>query len=55
MAAPGGWFRDGFGTPTYRTNENQILSTYPVNVLQARPRPRSTPNGNITPAGRGLG
>lgn len=35
VSAPGGWFRDGFGTPTYRTNENLILSTYPVNVLQA--------------------
>ncbi|NEA33867.1 S8 family serine peptidase [Streptomyces sp. SID13031] len=35
VAAPGGWFRDGFGTPQYRTNENLILSTYPINVLQA--------------------
>jgi hypothetical protein len=32
VGAPGGWFRDGFGTPTYRTNENEILSTYPVKV-----------------------
>jgi subtilisin family serine protease len=32
VSAPGGWFRDGFGTPTFRTNENQILSTYPRNV-----------------------
>ena len=30
VSAPGGWFRDGFGTPTFRTNENLILSTYPV-------------------------
>ena len=35
VAAPGGWFRDGFGTPTFRTVQNEILSTYPVNTLQA--------------------
>jgi subtilisin family serine protease len=34
VAAPGGWFRDGFGTDTYRTNGNMILSTYPLKVLQ---------------------
>ena len=34
VSAPGGWFRDGFGTPTYRTNENEILSTAPTHVLQ---------------------
>lgn len=34
VAAPGGWFRDGLGTPTYRTNGNLILSTYPKKVLQ---------------------
>ena len=38
VSAPGGWFRDGFGTPTFRTDANQILSTYPVNVLQAQGR-----------------
>ena len=27
VSAPGGWFRDGFGTPTFRTNGNLILST----------------------------
>jgi subtilisin family serine protease len=32
VAAPGGWFRDGFGTPTYRTNENLVLSSYPFQV-----------------------
>lgn len=35
VSAPGGWFRDYFGTPNFRTNENLILSTYPVNTLQA--------------------
>ncbi|MCI4063063.1 S8 family serine peptidase [Micromonospora sp. R77] len=34
VAAPGGWFRDGFGTDSYRTAANEILSTYPKKVLQ---------------------
>ncbi|GIJ37687.1 serine protease [Micromonospora andamanensis] len=34
VAAPGGWFRDGFGTDTFRTDANMILSTYPKKVLQ---------------------
>ncbi|MFC4146650.1 S8 family serine peptidase [Micromonospora mangrovi] len=34
VAAPGGWFRDGYGTDTYRTAANEILSTYPKKVLQ---------------------
>ena len=34
VAAPGGWFRDGFGTSTYRTAGNEILSTYPKKLLQ---------------------
>ena len=32
VSAPGGWFRDGLGTPTFRTNENLILAPYPKNV-----------------------
>ena len=32
VSAPGGWFRDGIGTPTYRTNANLILSSYPCDV-----------------------
>ena len=54
MSAPGGWFRDGFGTPSYRTNENQILSTYPVNVLQAAGlgrRGRATSRPPVPPLG----
>ena len=53
VSAPGGWFRDGFGTPTYRTNGNLILSSYPLNVLQAGGL--VDPAGNITPAGTGAG
>jgi subtilisin family serine protease len=42
VSAPGGWSRDGFGTPTFRTNGNLVLSTYPRNVGIA--------NGDIDPA-----
>ncbi len=35
VSAPGGWFRDGFGTSSYRTNGNMILSSAPLHVLQA--------------------
>jgi subtilisin family serine protease len=53
VAAPGGWFRDGFGTPSYRANENQILSSYPVNTLQAGGQVDAA--GNVTPAGTAAG
>ncbi|MFC4854025.1 S8 family peptidase [Actinophytocola glycyrrhizae] len=32
VSAPGGYFRDYYGAPQFRTNENMILSTYPKNV-----------------------
>ena len=53
LSAPGGWFRDGFGTPSFRTNENEILSTAPTHVLQEKGEVDA--NGNITPAGAALG
>jgi subtilisin family serine protease len=53
VSAPGGWFRDGFGTPTFRTNENEILSTAPTHVLQAKGEVDAA--GNITAAGAALG
>jgi subtilisin family serine protease len=53
VSAPGGWFRDGFGTDTYRTNENLILSTYPLHVLQEEGSVDE--NGDITEAGAELG
>ncbi|WP_432995329.1 S8 family serine peptidase [Dactylosporangium sp. CA-233914] len=34
VSAPGGYFRDGLGTDTYRSVGNEILSTYPKKVLQ---------------------
>src|SRR6478735_261366 len=35
LAAPGGWFRDGVGTPTFATPGNLILSSYPLHVAIA--------------------
>ncbi len=46
VSAPGGWFRDGFGTDSFRTNGNLILSAAPLNVLQAEGAVDT--NGNIT-------
>jgi subtilisin family serine protease len=53
VSAPGGYFRDGLGTPTYRTNGNQILSSYPLHVLQEDGLVDAS--GNVTPAGVSLG
>jgi lantibiotic leader peptide-processing serine protease len=35
VAAPGGYFRDGFGTPLFQTPETQILGPYPLAVAIA--------------------
>jgi lantibiotic leader peptide-processing serine protease len=32
IAAPGGWFRDFVGTPSFQTPENEVLSSYPLHV-----------------------
>ncbi len=53
VSAPGGYFRDGFGTPWYRTNENLILSAYPRNV--ALTEGAIDEAGNLTPDGEALG
>ncbi len=53
VSAPGGWFRDYFGTPWFSTNENLVLSTYPVNSLQAQGL--VTRGGRITADGREFG
>ncbi len=53
ISAPGGYFRDYFGTPWYRTNENMILSTYPRNVALAEGAIDEA--GNITPDGESAG
>ncbi len=52
VAAPGGWSRDGFGTPTYRTNANMILSSYPLKVLQEEGT--VDPQGNIVAGNENL-
>ncbi|WP_433827538.1 S8 family serine peptidase [Actinoplanes sp. CA-015351] len=52
VAAPGGYARDGFGTPTYNTPGNRILSTYPLKVLIEEELVDAA--GNILPAGEGL-
>jgi subtilisin family serine protease len=53
VSAPGGYFRDYFGTPLFRTNENQVLSTYPKNVGVAEGNIDAA--GDITPNGEALG
>ncbi|WP_090008154.1 S8 family serine peptidase [Lentzea albidocapillata] len=53
LSAPGGYFRDGLGTPWYRTNENMILSTYPRNVALVEGAIDEA--GNITEAGLAAG
>jgi len=52
VSAPGGWFRDGFGTDTFRTNGNLILSTYPLKVLQEEGTVDA--DGNIVPGNEDL-
>ncbi|WP_091654183.1 S8 family serine peptidase [Micromonospora pallida] len=47
VAAPGGWFRDGFGTDSFRTDANMILSAYPKHVLQEEGSVDA--DGNIVP------
>nr|WP_306992322.1 S8 family serine peptidase [Amycolatopsis thermophila] len=53
VSAPGGYFRDGFGTDWYRTNENMILSAYPRNVGVAEGTIDA--DGNVTPDGAAVG
>jgi subtilisin family serine protease len=52
VSAPGGWFRDGFGTPSFRTNGNLILSTYPLATLQDEGLVDE--DGTIVPEAEGL-
>jgi len=52
VSAPGGFFRDGFGTPSFRTLDNLILSTYPKHVLQEEGT--VDPDGNVVPGSEDL-
>jgi subtilisin family serine protease len=36
IAAPGGWLRDGIGTPTFQTPGNMVLSAYPLHAAIAK-------------------
>ncbi|TCO58454.1 S8 family serine peptidase [Actinocrispum wychmicini] len=53
VSAPGGYFRDGLGTPWYRTLDNEILSTYPRNVAETEGLIDAA--GNVTPDGVAAG
>ncbi len=53
VSAPGGYFRDFFGTPQHRVNANQVLSTYPLKRLRQLNRVDAA--GNVTPAGVAAG
>jgi subtilisin family serine protease len=53
VSAPGGYFRDFFGTPQHRVNANQVLSSYPLSVLRRLNRVDAA--GNVTPAGVAAG
>jgi lantibiotic leader peptide-processing serine protease len=53
VSAPGGYFRDFFGTPQHRVNANQVLSTYPLARLRQLNRVDAA--GNVTPAGVAAG
>lgn len=53
VSAPGGWYRDGYGTDTYMTNENLILSAAPLKVLQEEGL--VSRYGYITADGKALG
>ena len=53
VSAPGGYFRDFFGTPQFRQNANQVLSSYPKAVLQGLGRVDAA--GNVTPTGVAAG
>jgi subtilisin family serine protease len=54
VSAPGGYFRDYFGTPQFRTNENMILSAYPKNVGIAEGA-IDPATGEVTPEAAALG
>jgi subtilisin family serine protease len=53
LAAPGGWFQDGFGTPSFQSVANLILSSYPLHVLQETGD--VDPAGEVTPQGAANG
>ncbi|WP_307849583.1 S8 family serine peptidase [Qaidamihabitans albus] len=53
VSAPGGYYRDYFGSEWFRTNENLILSAYPRDIAVAEGTVDEA--GEITPLGAELG
>lgn len=53
VAAPGGFFRDGYGTPWYLSLDNLVLSAWPRNVAEHDGLIDAA--GNITQAGNDAG
>jgi len=54
VSAPGGYFRDYFGTPRFRVNENLVLSAYPKNVGVAEGA-IDPATGEVTPEAAAIG
>jgi subtilisin family serine protease len=50
ISAPGGWFRDGVGTPTFQTPGNLIWSSYPLHVAieEGLANPDGTPTDDFS-------
>jgi len=50
VAAPGGYFRDGLGTPIFRTPATQVLSSYPLPVAidEGLANPDGTPTDDFS-------
>jgi subtilisin family serine protease len=50
VSAPGGWFRDGIGTPTFQTPGNLILSSYPLELAieEGLANPDGTPTDDFS-------
>jgi subtilisin family serine protease len=50
ISAPGGWFRDGIGTPTFQTPNNLIWSSYPLHVAieEGLANPDGTPTDEFS-------
>lgn len=53
VSAPGGYYRDGFGTDSFQTNENLILSS--VSVVSLQDTGEVDADGNITALGEETG
>jgi lantibiotic leader peptide-processing serine protease len=50
ISAPGGWFRDGIGTPTFQTPGNLVWSSYPLDVAieEGLANPDGTPTDDFS-------